>query len=73
MSIDQIANTFAHLNDTMTEQTEYSQRMFLNFLRIAQVQQNARCPGVFAVVPSTRRRLVSSAYELRLCCEEPGA
>ena len=40
------------------------------------MQQEARCPSVFAVVPTTRRRLaglVGSAYELRLYCEEPGA
>lgn len=47
--------------------------MFLKLHRIAQTQQEARCPSVFAVVPTTRRRLTGSAYELRLYCEEPGA
>ncbi|MGH3623737.1 MAG: hypothetical protein ACRDQ5_18405, partial [Sciscionella sp.] len=32
-----------------------------------------RCPSVFAVVPADRRKLLGSAYELRLYCEEPGA
>ena len=73
MSIDQIAKTLAHFGDTLAEQTEYSQRMFLKLHRIAQTQQEARCPSVFAVVPATRRRLAGSAYELRLYCEEPGA
>jgi internalin A len=47
--------------------------MFLKLHRIAQTQQEVRCPSVFAVVPTTRRRLTGSAYELRLYCEEPGA
>jgi len=62
-----------NLGDTLPEQTEYSQRMFLKLHRIAQAQQEARCPSVFAVVPATHRRLTGSAYELRLYCEEPGA
>jgi hypothetical protein len=73
MSLDQIAKTLTHLGDTLAEQTEYSQRMFLKLHRIAQAQQEARCPSVFAVVPTTRRRLAGSTYELRLYCEEPGA
>ncbi|MBV9139408.1 MAG: leucine-rich repeat domain-containing protein, partial [Pseudonocardiales bacterium] len=73
MSIEQIEKKLTHLDDTLTEQTEYSQRMFLKLHRIAQAQQEARCPSVFAVVPTSRRRLAGSAYELRLYCEEPGA
>jgi hypothetical protein len=73
MSIDQIAKTLTHGIDKLAEQTEYLQLMFLKLHRIAQVQQEARCPSVFAVVPVSRRRLVGSAYELRLYCEEPGA
>jgi hypothetical protein len=73
MSIDQIAKILMNWGDTLTEQTEYSQRMFLKLHRIAQAQQEARCPSVFAVVPATRRRLTGSAYELHLYCEEPGA
>lgn len=73
MRIDQIAKTLTSLGDTLTEQTEYSQRMFLKLHRIAQAQQEARCPSVFAVVPATRRRLTGPAYELHLYCEEPGA
>ncbi|MGH7866729.1 MAG: COR domain-containing protein, partial [Candidatus Dormibacteraceae bacterium] len=75
MSIDQIAKKLTHL-EKMVEQTEYSQRTFLKFLRNAQAQQEVRCPSVFAVVPTTRRRLAGlagSTYELRLYCEEPGA
>ncbi|MGH3831939.1 MAG: leucine-rich repeat domain-containing protein [Pseudonocardiaceae bacterium] len=72
MSIDQITKKLTHL-DEMTEQNEYSQRMFLKLFRNAQAQQEAPCPSVFAVVPATRRRFAGSAYELRLYCEEPGA
>jgi internalin A len=72
MSIAQMTKKLTHL-EKMAEQNEFSQRTFLKFLRNAQGQQEAPCPSVFAVVPATRRRLVGSAYELRLYCEEPGA
>jgi hypothetical protein len=78
MSIEQIRKTMTHMDGKLTEQTEYSQRMFLKILRIAQVQQEARCPSIFAVVPVTQRRftlmrLAGQTYELHLYCEEPGA
>lgn len=40
---------------------------------MAQTQQEARCPSVFALVPARKRLFLRSAYELRLYCEEPGA
>ncbi|MGV9298827.1 hypothetical protein [Amycolatopsis sp. NPDC003676] len=47
-------------------------RMFLRPQRLAQQQQEARCLGVFAVVPAGWRRITGSPYEIQLCCEEPG-
>lgn len=65
------------MDGKLTEQAEYSQRMFLKLQRLAQVQQEARCPSIFSLVPVTRSRLVENlagaVCELRLYCEEPGA
>ncbi|HEV2783125.1 MAG TPA: hypothetical protein VGX25_27400 [Actinophytocola sp.] len=73
MSIDQIATDIARLGEKLDDQSEYLQRMFLKVQHHLQVQQETRCPSVFAVVPAGRRRLAGSAYELHLYCEEPGA
>jgi internalin A len=69
MSIEQIARSITRLE----EQAEYNQRMFLRIQNLMQVQQETRCPSVFALVSTKGKRLASSAYELRLYCEEPGA
>lgn len=47
--------------------------MFLKLQQLLQIQQETRCPSVFTVVPASRRKLLGSAYELRLYCEEPGS
>jgi hypothetical protein len=57
----------------MSEQSDYTQRLLLRLQRLAQTQQEARCPSVFAIVPAGRRRLTSTAYEIHLYCEEPGS
>ena len=76
-SLEQIREAITQVDGKVTEQVEYSQRMFLKLQRLAQVQQEARCPSIFSLVPITRNRLVEnlagSACELRLYCEEPGA
>jgi len=72
MSIEQMSTMLTQLNDRVTEQAAFTQRMFLRTQRQLQVQQEARCPSVFSIVPA-RKKLVGSAYELRLYCEEPGA
>lgn len=76
-SLEQIRKAITHMDGKLTEQAEYSQRMFLKLQRLAQVQQEARCPSIVALVPITRNRVAErvagSAYELRLYCEEPGA
>jgi hypothetical protein len=59
-------------SNRLEEQGDYLQRMFLKTQRQLQLQQEARCPSVFAVVP-VKKKLTGSAYELRLYCEEPGA
>jgi internalin A len=69
MSIEQIARSITRLE----EQAEYNQRMFLRIQNLIQVQQESRCPSVFALVSTKGKRLASSAYEIRLYCEEPGA
>jgi Leucine-rich repeat (LRR) protein len=73
MGIEQISRSLRQLNDQMSGQTEYTQRMFVKLQRLLQNQQESRCPSVFAIVPSDRKRLLGTAYELRLYCEEPGA
>jgi internalin A len=72
-NIEQFTKTLALFSDRLDTQSDYMQRMFLRLQRLAQVQQEARCPSVFAVVPSDRRRIIGSAYEIHLYCEEPGA
>jgi Leucine-rich repeat (LRR) protein/GTPase SAR1 family protein len=72
-SIDQFAKTVAQLGDRLTEQSDYIQRLLLRLQRLAQTQQEARCPSVFAVVNADRKRLTGTAYEIHLYCEEPGA
>jgi internalin A len=72
-SIDQFAKTIAQLGDRISEQSDYTQRLLLRLQRLAQTQQEARCPSVFAVVPADRKKLTSTAYEIHLYCEEPGA
>ncbi|CAM3506760.1 leucine-rich repeat domain-containing protein [Kibdelosporangium persicum] len=69
MSIDQIDQRLIRIEDKVTENTEYNQRMFMRLQHIAQTQQETRCPSVFALVPVKGKR----RYELRLYCEEPGA
>ncbi|MCA1670976.1 MAG: GTPase, partial [Actinobacteria bacterium] len=76
-SLEQIRKAITQVDGKLTTQAEFSQRMFLKLQRHAQVQQEARCPSIFAIVPVTRNRLVQrvagARYELRLYCEEPGA
>jgi internalin A len=72
-SIDQFARTLEQFGDRLDEHSDFSQRMFLRLQRLAQQQQEARCPSVFAVVPAHRRSITGSAYEIHLYCEEPGA
>ncbi|MGH3620902.1 MAG: COR domain-containing protein, partial [Sciscionella sp.] len=72
-TLDQIRKTLDRMDDKLTEQGEYAQRMFLKLQHLLQIQQETRCPSVFTVVPADRRKLLGSAYELRLYCEEPGA
>ena len=57
----------------MADQAEYTQRMFLKILRLTQDQQEVRCPSIFSIVPARSGRIIGSAFELRLYCEEPGA
>jgi internalin A len=57
----------------VTDQTEYTQRMFLKILRLAQEQQEVRCPSIFSVVRGKSGRIGGAAFELRLYCEEPGS
>ncbi|KAA2248743.1 hypothetical protein F0L68_39640 [Solihabitans fulvus] len=71
-TIDQIRDTVVRVDGKLGEQSEYQQRMFLKLQHLLQLQQEARCPSVFALVQGGRR-LTGSAYELRLYCEEPGA
>jgi hypothetical protein len=47
--------------------------MFVRLQRLARLQQEARCPSVFAVLPAGRGRITGSAYEIHLYCEEPGS
>jgi hypothetical protein len=72
MSVEQMSTMLTQISDRVEEQGAYAQRMFLKTQRQLQVQQEARCPSVFAIV-STKKKLTGSAYELRLYCEEPGA
>ncbi|HEX5405781.1 MAG TPA: COR domain-containing protein [Pseudonocardiaceae bacterium] len=72
-SIEQLTRTLEQFGDRLNEHSDYSQRMFLRLQRLAQQQQEARCPSVFAVVPADRRSLTGSAFEIHLYCEEPGA
>ncbi|HEU5473877.1 MAG TPA: COR domain-containing protein [Actinophytocola sp.] len=72
-AIDQLTDTVNRLGESMGQQSDYIQRMFLRLQRLAQSQVEARCPSVFAVVPADRRRIAGSAYEIHLYCEEPGA
>jgi internalin A len=69
MSIEQISKTLTRLEDQVTANTEYNQRMFMRLQHIAQTQQETRCPSVFALVSVKKKR----RYELHLYCEEPGA
>jgi internalin A len=71
--IEQLTALLEQIGDQLTEQSDYGQRMFLRLQRLAQGQQEARCPSVFAVVPADRRKITGSVYELHLYCEEPGA
>jgi hypothetical protein len=72
-SIERFTNTLEQFGDRLDEHSDFSQRMFLRLQRLAQQQQEARCPSVFAVVPADRRMITASAYEIHLYCEEPGA
>jgi hypothetical protein len=72
MSMAQMSAMLTQLADRVEEQGAFTQRMFLKTQRQLQVQQEARCPSVFAIV-ETKKKLAGSAYELRLYCEEPGA
>lgn len=72
MSVEQMSAMLTQLADRVEEQGAFTQRMFLKTQRQLQVQQEARCPSVFAIVPA-KKKLAGSAYELRLYCEEPGA
>jgi internalin A len=69
MSLDQIAKTITRIEDKVDGNAEYNQRMFMRLQHIAQLQQETRCPSVFAIVSTKGKR----RYELRLYCEEPGA
>ncbi len=73
MQLKQIHKVITQVDEKVTDQTEYAQRMFLKLHSMAQRQQEARCPSVFALVPVRKRLSFRSAYELRLYCEEPGA
>ncbi|MEV6906072.1 leucine-rich repeat domain-containing protein [Amycolatopsis sp. NPDC051071] len=73
IGLQRIAKTLEQMDGKLAEQTEYTQRMFLKLQRLAQLQQETRCPSVFAIVPAGHRRLGSAQYELRLYCEEPGS
>ncbi|MER6877102.1 hypothetical protein ABT279_43830, partial [Amycolatopsis sp. NPDC000673] len=72
-SMEQLTRTVEQFGERLEEQSDYHQRMFLRLQRLAQLQQEARCPSVFAVVPAGRRRITGSPYEIHLYCEEPGA
>jgi hypothetical protein len=72
MSMEQISAALAQIDGKLDAQGIYMQRMFLKLQRLAQLQQEARCPSVFAIVP-VKKKLAGSAYEIRLYCEEPGA
>jgi internalin A len=72
MTLDQVSRSLTRLDDKLTEQAEYNQRMFLRLQHIAQVQQETRCPSIFTLVPA-KSRIATTRYELRLYCEEPGA
>jgi internalin A len=69
---DALRMSVEQLLERVDDQTAYAQRMFLKMQRQLQVQQETRCPSVFAIV-STKKKVTGSAYELRLYCEEPGA
>jgi internalin A len=69
MSLDQISKTITRIEDKVDGNAEYNQRMFMRLQHIAQLQQETRCPSVFAMVSTKGKR----RYELRLYCEEPGA
>jgi internalin A len=71
--LDKIVSLLERLEDKADGQAAYAQRMFLRVQRQLQLQQEARCPSVFAVVRADRRRLTGSAHEIHLYCEEPGA
>ena len=58
--------------DTLADQAEYAQRMFLKIQRIIQQQQEVRCLSIFTIIPA-KRRATGTTFELRLYCEEPGA
>jgi hypothetical protein len=72
MELQQVRKIVTRIDDNVAEQTEYSQRMFMKLQHLAQRQQEARCPSVFALV-QTKGRVASTKFELRLYCEEPGA
>lgn len=65
--IEQLTKTLVQFGDQLGEQAAYAQRMFLRLQRLAQQQQEADCPGVFAIVRT------KSEYEIHVYCEEPGA
>jgi hypothetical protein len=73
MSTEQMTTMLTRINERLEQQADYSQRMFLRMQRLLQAQQEARCPSVFTIVPSGKKKLTGTAYELRLYCEEPGA
>ena len=70
--IERLTGMLDSIINKMADQAEYTQRMFLKILRIAQDQQEVRCPSIFAVIPE-KSRLTGNTFELRLYCEEPGA
>jgi GTPase SAR1 family protein len=72
-SIEELVRAMEHVGDRLDEQSDVSQRLFLRLQRQLQKQQEARCPSVFAVVPADKKRIVGTAYEIHLYCEEPGA
>jgi len=72
-SLDRLLKITEEINDRLSDQCEYAQRMFLKIQRILQDQQEVRCPSVFALVSRARKGLRGSGFELRLYCEEPGS
>jgi internalin A len=73
LGIENIGKILTRLDDRLDEQAEYNQRMFLRLQHIAQQQQEARCPSIFAVVSRNSPATGEIACHLHFYCEEPGA